>query len=163
VGAGLGPREGGRPLGGEAERTGSGVGDTVRLGFTDDGVSRGREGARGGESDVVADKFALPALYVSKFTPAESKSRDSKGSNPSFSGKAHSRHSSGAARKKLNEMEYATIIGLTETFLEECAIYRHEEFLVPKPFGPSKVHIDIARRCTGVKAMGVEKDVGSFN
>ena len=41
-------------------------------------------------------EFAELALYVSKFAPAKSKSKDSKGSNPSSSGNAHWRHSSGA-------------------------------------------------------------------
>ena len=48
------------------------------------------------EVPVAVDKFALLALNVSKFTPAASKSKDSKGSNPSSSGKAQLRHSSGA-------------------------------------------------------------------
>ena len=41
-------------------------------------------------------EFVELALYMSKFAPAESKSKDSKGSNPSSLGNAHWRHSSGA-------------------------------------------------------------------
>jgi hypothetical protein len=56
---------------------------------------------RAGECEVpvIVDEVVPPALYVSKFAPAESKFKDSKHSkesNPSSSGKAHWRHSSGA-------------------------------------------------------------------
>ena len=48
------------------------------------------------EVPVAVDEFALLTLNVLKFAPAASKSKDSKGSNPSSSGKAQLQHSLGA-------------------------------------------------------------------
>ena len=64
------------------------------------------------EVPVVANEVAPSALYVSKFAPAESKFKDSKGSNfsSSSSGKAHWRHSSGAGWTAINAIEYVSMI-----------------------------------------------------
>ena len=67
----------------------------------------------------------------------------------------------------VNGVKYIAIIAieLTKTLLEERPICRDEEFLVAGPLGSSKVHLDVARGRTGMKAMssGNEVDSTKFN
>lgn len=65
----------------------------------------------------------------------------------------------------VNGVKYIAIIAIefTKTLLEERLICWDEEFLVAGALGSSKVHLDIARGCTGMKAISSENKVDSMN
>lgn len=65
----------------------------------------------------------------------------------------------------VNGVKYIAIIAIefTKTLLEERPICWDKEFLVAGALGSSKVHLDIARGCTGMKVISSENKVDSMN
>jgi len=145
---------------GVPEREDSGEGEAGIRGWDcgcdcNTGVSIGRVLAFE-EEEASGVMFWEACSTESKSAPADSRSIVARPSKPSSIGRARARHSSGAKVEhgyETSDEKYTE--RLTVAHLQETPVDWYDKPFVSSPLCPSKIHLDITTRSSGVNAMKV--------